>query len=80
MQHLTLITCNKIIFKFLKESISEDHPLRFIDAFVKKTISVIEKMGNCTEKGRRSTSISSEPSKGMGLQSHEFNGFREGKW
>jgi hypothetical protein len=56
-----------MFFTSLEDSISADHSVRFIDAFVKKAISVIEKMGNCTEKGRRSTSISSEPSKGNGV-------------
>ena len=50
MQHLTWITCIEIIFKFLKESISEDHPFRFIDIFVEISIGVFGEMCNETTK------------------------------
>ena len=80
MQHLTWITCIEIIFKFLKESISEDHSVRFIDALVKKQSALSRKWAIVPKKAGDQRAYLRNHQKAMGLQSHEFNGFREGKW
>ena len=36
MQHITGIALNQMVFMSLEDSISEDNPVRFIDAFVEK--------------------------------------------
>jgi hypothetical protein len=53
MQHLTWIACNEMIFKVLKDSISEDHPFRFIDIFVEISTGVFGQMYNETTKCKK---------------------------
>ena len=50
MQNLTRIACYEMIFKVLKESISEDHPFSFIDIFVEISTGVFGEMCNETTK------------------------------
>ena len=36
MEHITSIARNQMVFTSLEQSISEDNPVRFINAFVEK--------------------------------------------
>jgi hypothetical protein len=44
MQHITGIARSQMFFKSLEDSISEDHPFRFIDIFVEISTGVFGEM------------------------------------